>query len=70
MSLPEAIRTGKTDLSPSPTCLHAMDRKKRLQILVALREHPLYGQELATLTELSPGTNIAHMASWSRDRYD
>ena len=54
-------RTGKTDLESIANLLHAMDDKKRLQILVALREHPLYGQELATLTELSPGTISHHM---------
>jgi DNA-binding transcriptional ArsR family regulator len=54
-------RTGKTDLESIANLLHALDDKKRLQILVALREHPLYGQELAVVTELSPGTVSHHM---------
>ena len=54
-------RTGKTDLESIGNLLHALDDKKRLQILVALRERPLYGQELATITELSPGTVSHHM---------
>ena len=54
-------RTGKTDLESIANLLHALDDKKRLQILVALRERPLYGQELATVTELSPGTVSHHM---------
>lgn len=41
--------------------LHALDDKKRLQILSALRESPLYGQELANVTELSPATVSHHM---------
>lgn len=56
-----AERTGKTDLESIANLLHALDDKKRLQILVALRERPLYGQELATVTELSPGTVSHHM---------
>jgi DNA-binding transcriptional ArsR family regulator len=55
-------RTGKTDLESVANMLHALDDKKRLQILVALRERPLYGQELATITELSPGTVSHHMS--------
>ncbi|PKM39134.1 MAG: hypothetical protein CVV04_12485 [Firmicutes bacterium HGW-Firmicutes-9] len=55
-------RTGKTDLESVANLLHALDDKKRLQILVALRERPLYGQELATITELSPGTVSHHMS--------
>jgi len=54
-------RTGKTDLESLANLLHALDDKKRLQILVALRERPLYGQELAVITELSPGTISHHM---------
>lgn len=54
-------RTGKTDLESISNLLHALDDKKRLQILVALRSNPLYGQELANLTELSPGTVSHHM---------
>lgn len=54
-------RTGKTDLESIANLLRALDDKKRLQILVALRERPLYGQELATVTELSPGTVSHHM---------
>ncbi|HWQ98111.1 MAG TPA: metalloregulator ArsR/SmtB family transcription factor [Clostridia bacterium] len=54
-------RTGKTDLESIANLLHALDDKKRLQILVALRERPLYGQELAAVTELSPGTVSHHM---------
>lgn len=54
-------RTGKTDLESIANLLHALDDKKRLQILVALRERPLYGQELAAITELSPGTVSHHM---------
>ena len=54
-------RTGKTDLESLAGLLHALDDKKRLQILVALRERPLYGQELAVITELSPGTVSHHM---------
>ena len=42
--------------------LHALDEKKRLQILLALRARPLYGQELASLTDLSPGTVSHHMS--------
>lgn len=55
-------RTGKTDLESITNLLHALDDKKRLQILVALRDRPLYGQELASLTELSPGTVSHHMS--------
>lgn len=54
-------RSGKTDLESIANILHALDDKKRLQILVALREHSLYGQELANVTELSPGTVSHHM---------
>jgi len=54
-------RTGKTDLESITNLLHALDDKKRLQILVALRERPLYGQELAVITDLSPGTVSHHM---------
>ena len=54
-------RTGKTDLESIANLLRALDDKKRLQILVALRERPLYGQELAAVTELSPGTVSHHM---------
>ncbi len=42
--------------------LRALDDKKRLQILSALRDRPLYGQELASLTELSPATVSHHMS--------
>lgn len=55
-------RTGKTDLESIANLLHALDDKKRLQILVALRERPLYGQEIAAITELSPGTVSHHMS--------
>ena len=55
-------RTGKTDLESITNLLHALDDKKRLQILVSLREHALYGQELANVTELSPGTVSHHMS--------
>ena len=55
-------RSGKTDLESLTNLLHALDDKKRLQILVSLHEHPLYGQELANLTELSPGTISHHMS--------
>ncbi len=41
--------------------LHALDDKKRLQILSSLRTRPLYGQELAGMTELSPATISHHM---------
>ena len=54
-------RTGKTDLESLTNLLHALDDKKRLQILVSLRKQPLYGQELAKVTELSPGTVSHHM---------
>ncbi len=54
-------RTGKTDLESIGNILHALDDKKRLQILVSLRERSLYGQELANVTELSPGTVSHHM---------
>lgn len=54
-------RTGKTDLESIYNLLHALDDKKRLQILSALKERSLYGQELAGLTELSPGTVSHHM---------
>lgn len=54
-------RSGKTDLESIGNLLHALDDKKRLQILVALRERPLYGQELANVTELSAGTVSHHM---------
>ena len=54
-------RSGKTDLESIANLLRALDDKKRLQILVALRERPLYGQELASVTELSPGTVSHHM---------
>ena len=55
-------RTGKTDLETLTNLLHALDDKKRLQILVSLRKQPLYGQELANVTELSPGTISHHMS--------
>lgn len=55
-------RTGKTDLESIANLLHALDDKKRLQILLALRARPLYGQELASLTDLSPGTVSHHMS--------
>ena len=55
-------RTGKTDLETLTNLLHALDDKKRLQILVSLRKQPLYGQELANVTELSPGTVSHHMS--------
>ena len=55
-------RTGKTDLESIANLLHALDDKKRLQILVALQTRPLYGQELASVTELSPGTISHHMS--------
>lgn len=55
-------RTGKTDLESIANLLHALDDKKRLQILLALRARPLYGQELAVVTELSPGTVSHHMS--------
>jgi DNA-binding transcriptional ArsR family regulator len=55
-------RTGKTDLESLTNLLHALDDKKRLQILVSLRKQPLYGQELANVTELSPGTVSHHMS--------
>lgn len=55
-------RTGKTDLESLTNLLHALDDKKRLQILVSLRKQPLYGQELANVTELSPGTISHHMS--------
>ena len=57
-----SARTGKTDLESLANLLHALDDKKRLQILVTLREHPQYGQELAAVTELSPGTISHHMS--------
>ena len=56
-----ASRSGKTDLESITNLLHALDDKKRLQILVSLRKQPLYGQELANVTELSPGTVSHHM---------
>lgn len=55
-------RTGKTDLETLTNLLHALDDKKRLQILISLRKQPLYGQELANVTELSPGTISHHMS--------
>ena len=55
-------RTGKTDLESITNLLHALDDKKRLQILVSLRKQPLYGQELANVTQLSPGTVSHHMS--------
>ena len=55
-------RTGKTDLESLTNLLHALDDKKRLQILVSLRKQPLYGQELANVTQLSPGTISHHMS--------
>lgn len=55
-------QSGKTDLETIANLLHALDDKKRLQILVALRTGPLYGQELAGLTELSPATVSHHMS--------
>jgi DNA-binding transcriptional ArsR family regulator len=55
-------RSGKTDLESIYSLLHALDDKKRLQILTALRERPLYGQELAALAELSPATISHHMS--------
>jgi DNA-binding transcriptional ArsR family regulator len=58
----DSDRTGKTDLESIANLLHALDDKKRLQILLALRSRPLYGQELASLTELSPGTVSHHMS--------
>ena len=57
-----ASRSGKTDLESITNLLHALDDKKRLQILVSLRKQPLYGQELANVTELSPGTVSHHMS--------
>jgi len=56
-----ASRSGKTDLESITNLLHALDDKKRLQILVALRSRPLYGQELANMTDLSPATISHHM---------
>ena len=57
----KSARSGKTDLESIGNLLHALDDKKRLQILVALRERPLYGHELASVTELSAGTVSHHM---------
>ena len=55
-------QAGRDELESVSGILRALDDKKRLQILTALRERPLYGQELANVTELSPGTVSHHMA--------
>ncbi|MCE5188997.1 MAG: metalloregulator ArsR/SmtB family transcription factor [Eubacteriales bacterium] len=55
-------RSGRDDLESISGVLHALDDKKRLQILVALRTRPLYGQELANVTGLSPATVSHHMS--------
>ncbi|NLI54851.1 MAG: winged helix-turn-helix transcriptional regulator [Clostridiales bacterium] len=55
-------RAGRDELESVSGILHALDDKKRLQILTALRERPLYGQELASVTDLSPATVSHHMA--------
>jgi len=54
-------QSGRDDLESISGVLHALDDKKRLQILVALRSRPLYGQELANMTDLSPATISHHM---------
>ncbi len=55
-------RAGQDELESVSGILRAMDDKKRLQILTVLRERPLYGQELASVTELSPATVSHHMS--------
>lgn len=42
--------------------LHALDDKSRFLILTALKNRPLYGQEVAALSGLSPATVSHHMS--------
>lgn len=42
--------------------LHALDDKSRFLILTALKNHPLYGHELAAVSGLSPATVSHHMS--------
>ncbi len=55
-------QAGRNELESISGILHALDDKKRLQILTALHVHPLYGQEIASVTELSPATISHHMS--------
>ena len=42
--------------------LHALDDKSRFLILTALKNRPLYGQEIVAMTALSPATVSHHMS--------
>ena len=42
--------------------LHALDDKSRFLILTALKNRPLYGQEIVAITALSPATVSHHMS--------
>lgn len=59
--LTTCARSGRSGAEALLTLLHSLDDKRRLEILSALKTRPLYGQELAALTGLSPATVSHHM---------
>lgn len=55
-------KSGRDTVESMLTLLHALDDKRRLEILTALKNRSLYGQELVTLTGLSAATISHHMS--------
>jgi len=53
--------TGRDAAESMLGLLHALDDKRRLEILTALKSRPLCGQDLAALTGLSAATISHHM---------
>jgi DNA-binding transcriptional ArsR family regulator len=54
-------KTSRDATEATLTLLHALDDKRRLQILSALKTRPRYGQELVAVTGLSAATISHHM---------
>lgn len=55
-------KSGRDAVESMLTLLHALDDKRRLEILTALKNRSLYGQEIVALTGLSAATISHHMS--------
>lgn len=55
-------KSGRDAVESMLTLLHALDDKRRLEILTALKNRSLYGQEIVAITGLSAATISHHMS--------
>ncbi|MEN6593789.1 MAG: metalloregulator ArsR/SmtB family transcription factor [Clostridiaceae bacterium] len=55
-------KSGRDAVESMLSLLHALDDKRRLEILTALKNRSLYGQELVAITGLSAATISHHMS--------